>query len=808
MRVLKGKADRRSALPRATCSQVNGMTAIPWRGSKRRQPHVSVLEQLRGCQKAWCPGAPWDREGAHALLKGTPAGSFLVLKDSQSQPSLLCVSTAGENEAVVDYHMKCTSTVFQLSHSHLGFSDLAQLVFFYSLTRDVLAVCLSIPQWMYGVTEQTNSRLSQLGPKTWLCVPPDLETDHMTQKEPSTVMCSIQLTSANGALCVINPLYLQEHGDDWLTHQPTSRQCSTQSASNRRERRLSTTRPWGGAGLQIKRAISFDQEGSAASAASSGLLRAQSADLPHCPSTPQTSTTPGGLIFRQTSRSSVSSSPWRAESQESLPPTPSTPSIPGTFTGSVELQTHGSPVPQSPHRVSWIEDGVWLPPPRPPSLLRPPSLELDSLSISSIEEEQDSQMSSPAPYHPSTHRLADKVKNRLSAVGQAIGGLVCQKKRLTNRVLELSERRSGEFTEALRGFVDTTLRGQVDPSGLTGAEFLQEVRSSLTALRDTLLDCQDIQALLDSMTDTPDWEIDYMVELSLHKVALKPVSAHLYSLLQTSRCHDSSLQCLRSNQRVLEGRGVEELGGSAGAGVPDPPTLERMLQRWSSMHSVYSPSKKVKTLLKVCKSIYHSMSANASPGVVFGADDFLPCLTWVVVRSDVVTLQIDTDYMMELLDPTQLQGEGGYYLTSLYASLYYISSFQPRLPVRQVSVEAEKSLNQWHRRRTLHCTQSRHRKHRQTIRRQTCKERNSETETGSKQEEEGSASNNVAELQQQAESNTQALEPVKEEMGGGQEVQDQSTLSTQLQQETLLGKQDDGQTVSRTGEETQEEEGE
>lgn len=46
------------------------------------------------------------------------------------------------------------------------------------------------------------------------------------------------------------------------------------------------------------------------------------------------------------------------------------------------------------------------------------------------------------------------------------------------------------------------------------------------------------------------------------------------------------------------------------------------------------------------------------PGVVFGADDFLPCLTWVLLRSDVTTLQVDTDYMMELLDPTQLQGEG------------------------------------------------------------------------------------------------------------------------------------------------------
>uniref|UniRef100_A0A8C6LI81 VPS9 domain-containing protein n=1 Tax=Nothobranchius furzeri TaxID=105023 RepID=A0A8C6LI81_NOTFU len=125
------------------------------------------------------------------------------------------------------------------------------------------------------------------------------------------------------------------------------------------------------------------------------------------------------------------------------------------------------------------------------------------------------------------------------------------------------------------------------------------------------------------------------------------------------------------------------------------------------MHEAYSPNKKILILLKVCKSIYHSMSANGRSGTVFGADDFLPCLTWVLLRSDLATLQVDTDYMMELLDPTQLQGEGGYYLTTLYAALFYISSFRPRLAARQLSVEAQNSINQWHRRRTLHCHQSR-----------------------------------------------------------------------------------------------------
>lgn len=178
--------------------------------------------------------------------------------------------------------------------------------------------------------------------------------------------------------------------------------------------------------------------------------------------------------------------------------------------------------------------------------------------------------------------------------------------------------------------------------------------------------------------------LDSLVEQSLHKVALKPVSSHLYSCIQASHSGDSTLE---SNLHRLRLNGVDQLGGSAGVGIPDAVTLERIQQKWAIMHKAYSPNRKVEILLKVCKTIYHSMSANAGSGrqdlrrshvicavnldsalikyvyhlpvgVVFGADDFLPCLTWVLLRSDVITLQVDTDYMMELLDPTQLQGEG------------------------------------------------------------------------------------------------------------------------------------------------------
>lgn len=506
-------------------------------------------------------------------------------------------------------------------------------------------------------------------------------------------MCSIQLTSANGALCVVNPLFIQEHGDEWLTQR-----FQSTILHHKRGKRLSTTRPWSGTGLHNKRAVSLE-ESFTATDDSAGLVRVLSADFQ--PLTPAPTVPSSGVVLRRPSRD--------LPSPMSLPPSPA-----ASFSSS---DHQASPIPQSPHRVSWIEDGVWLPPPRPSSLLNLPS-ELDSLSISSIEEEQDSQTPTSCPQISSSHRLADKVKNRFSAVGQVLGGLVCQKKRLNNRVQEMSERKGGGFAESVKAFVETFLQKVPEKDGLT--EYLQEVRSSLTSLRETLLDHTEIQLLLDSMTDLSDAEIDILVERSLHKVALKPLSCHLYGCIQTSRSGDGTLDRLLSNKPCLEPSSMEQLGGSAGMGVPDSATLERVRQKWEIMHKAYSPSKKVQVLLKVCKSIYHSMSANSNnTGVVFGADDFLPCLTWVLLQSDVITLQVDIDYMMELLDPTQLQGEGGYYLTTLYASLYYISSYKPRVAARQLSVEAQQSLNQWHRRRTMHCNRPRRSQHRRTIRRQS-----------------------------------------------------------------------------------------
>ncbi|XP_070627087.1 ras and Rab interactor-like protein isoform X4 [Bos indicus] len=88
-----------------------------------------------------------------------------------------------------------------------------------------------------------------------------------------------------------------------------------------------------------------------------------------------------------------------------------------------------------------------------------------------------------------------------------------------------------------------------------------------------------------------------------------------------------------------------------------------------------------------------------------GADAFLPALTEELIWSpDIGETQLDVEFLMELLDPDELRGEAGYYLTTWFGALYHIAHYEPDTARahKGLSSEVRASLRQWHRRRTLH----------------------------------------------------------------------------------------------------------
>ncbi|KAE8277224.1 Ras and Rab interactor 3 Ras interaction/interference protein 3 [Larimichthys crocea] len=190
-----------------------------------------------------------------------------------------------------------------------------------------------------------------------------------------------------------------------------------------------------------------------------------------------------------------------------------------------------------------------------------------------------------------------------------------------------------------------------------------------------------------------------IAEAALCKSVLKPLRGPIYQSLEELHTNNSSLKQLAQNQSVVLGSTTTALGITTA--VPEAPAMEKISIKLNKLHLEYSPQKKIELLLKACKIIYDSMSVS-SPGRAHGADDFLPVMMYVLARSNLSNLQMDVEYMMELMDPSLALGEGSYYLTTTYGALEHIKTFdQQRSATRQLSREVQDSIHRWERRRTL-----------------------------------------------------------------------------------------------------------
>uniref|UniRef100_A0A8D2LGM6 Uncharacterized protein n=1 Tax=Varanus komodoensis TaxID=61221 RepID=A0A8D2LGM6_VARKO len=330
----------------------------------------------------------------------------------------------------------------------------------------------------------------------------------------------------------------------------------------------------------------------------------------------------------------------------------------------------------------------------------PSSESLDSLSISSVEDEgEGASPASAAPQKRNRHSsslLTYKVLHRLSAVGSAFSGFLSAERRVSKRVQELAQEPSSYVGGLVQSFVGHILRG-AGARHLTSTEMLQEIRQMISNLKGYLCESSELRAVCEH-SELEEMDLGSVVENSLYKCILKPLRDSIYAQLLDFRARDGTLGKLHEHKVTMSQQSLAELGVIAG--VPDGPALERVQTKLSLMHQAYSPKKKETQMLKVCKMLYEIMNQAAEP---FGADDFLPVLIYVLVNCDIVSVQLDVEYMMELMDPSQLQGEGGYYLTTWFGALYHIANFQPAAMVtRQISIEAQHSIHQWHRRRTIY----------------------------------------------------------------------------------------------------------
>lgn len=319
----------------------------------------------------------------------------------------------------------------------------------------------------------------------------------------------------------------------------------------------------------------------------------------------------------------------------------------------------------------------------------------DSYSTSSTEEELEHFSSPSVKKKPSM--ILGKARHRLSLVSftSVFQAFLSNDRKLYKKVVELAQDKASYFGNLVQDYKVYSLEMMARQTSST--EMLQEIRTMMTQLKSYLLQSTELKALVDPALHSEE-ELEAIVESALYKCVLKPLKEAINSCLREIHSKDGSLQQLKENQLVILATTTTDLGVTTS--VPEVPVMEKILQKFASMHKAYSPEKKISILLKTCKLIYDSM-ALGHPGKSYGADDFLPVLMYVLARSNLTEMLLSVEYVMELMDPALQLGEGSYYLTTTYGALEHIKNYDKITVTRQLSVEVQDSIHRWERRRTL-----------------------------------------------------------------------------------------------------------
>ncbi|KAJ7303910.1 hypothetical protein JRQ81_011422 [Phrynocephalus forsythii] len=190
---------------------------------------VTLLDRLSITRCVWeLPDA--QPAQAAELLSAQLPGTFIVSRSrTAGAPTLTLQVQENEKAAVCHFPMKEESSAIYLEGSQLRFRDVLELVSFHLVSRDILPCPLRLPHAFQLPSRHELDAVAALGMKFWTMplksgcgLTPAQADDSLPgprgdRPESSQPVCSIQVTSEEGALCIINPLFLVVHSDSsWL----------------------------------------------------------------------------------------------------------------------------------------------------------------------------------------------------------------------------------------------------------------------------------------------------------------------------------------------------------------------------------------------------------------------------------------------------------------------------------------------------------------------------------------------------------------------------------------------------------------
>ncbi|MCI4376347.1 hypothetical protein PGIGA_G00187480 [Pangasianodon gigas] len=777
-------------LQSSVCTGAAGVRDSGYDSLRRR---MSVLDRLTHTHPVWLLLQLNDEEAKH-ILQPQPPGTFLVRRSCKLQKKVISLRMDADSVPVTvrDFPVIESQYTFSLEGSGISFADLFRLVAFCCISRDVLPFTLKLPEAISAAKTTTDlEEVAKLGIGFWdsklfqkkkssvtdgsavqqrvkQAVQRTSLGDNLTPVPRTRTPSQLECSQSNGALCFINPLFLQTHcsepaSTETDTSAASGENCALSQSSSSSTQGKSHTRPQS----ILRRAISAEHT------RNKGINREKSLSRspPPRPPPPRTILRRPAIPVKQKSMPETGVS-WIKMPQEktgllgrlsssfsSLSPSSSPPK---KISSPIPMPScHGKRAPSMPDAGAQLchlalEDQIIeqaVSQSLAKQALRNAAMEsrspaeegspvgrerLSDISIStsssdsldythsftlpaaasparadsSLEEEEeeeeeddgvgvesDQELSMEPPFKPKkrhsagTFVLPRALKGHLRKVSDVFNSLMTPEKRAVKRIVEQSQNKGTYFGCLVQDYMSFMQENcSCHESGL---ELLQTVRQFMTQMKSYLLQSSELNPPIESLI--PEDQIDQVLEKAMHKCILKPLKPVVEAALHNFQVSSGVWQQLKENLALAKTKQPQEMGVD-GAMPPDPVAIEKIRHKFHNMSKMYSPEKKVSLLLRVCKLIYTIMEDNS--GRMYGADDFLPMLTYVLAQCDMPELDTEIQYMMELLDPSLLHGEGGYYLTSAYGAMSLIKNFQEEQAARVLSSETRNTLHQWHRRRT------------------------------------------------------------------------------------------------------------
>ncbi|XP_027435321.1 ras and Rab interactor 1 isoform X2 [Zalophus californianus] len=271
-----------------------------------------------------------------------------------------------------------------------------------------------------------------------------------------------------------------------------------------------------------------------------------------------------------------------------------------------------------------------------PSLPPLPSLQEVDCGSPSSSEEEGVPGSRGSP---ATSPCLGRRRPLLRSMSAAFCSLLAPERKVGRAAAALTQDRHTAVGQLVQDLL-TQVRAGPEPRELQG------VREALSRARAMLSAELGPEKLL------PPERLEHILEKSLHRSVLKPLRPILAARLRRRLSTNGSLGRLAEGLRLARAQGPGAFGSHVS--LPSPVEMEQVRQKLLQLLRAYSPSAQVKRLLQACKLLYTALRTHA----------------------------------------------GGYYLTSLSASLALLSGLDQAhaLPLSP-SQELQRSLSLWEQRR-------------------------------------------------------------------------------------------------------------